>query len=68
MHQRNIIAGAHCKKVILHTYEAKWWRDGMSIPYTGLNNMGLCDDAVELEYSNENRAEILSCILETAKD
>lgn len=64
----DIIAGAHCKKVILHTYEAKWWRDGMSIPYTGLNNMGLCDDAVELEYSNENRAEILSCILETAKD
>lgn len=48
----DIVAGADCKKIILHTYKAKWWIDGRSILYTGLNNMGLCDNAIELEYRN----------------
>lgn len=55
----DVIAGADCKKIILHTYKAKWWIDGRSIPYTGLNNMGLCDDAIEFEYRNGEETDAL---------
>ncbi|MCM1183102.1 MAG: hypothetical protein NC337_06995 [Roseburia sp.] len=55
----DILAGAYCKKIIFHTYRATWWKDGMSIPYTGLNNMGLCDDAVEFEYRNGEETKAL---------
>ena len=42
-----------------------WWIDGRSIPYTGLNNIGLCDDAIEFEYSDEgDLGELLKSILE----
>lgn len=50
----DIISTAHCKKIIIHLYQAKWWPDGNSIAYTGLNNMGLCADAVEMEYGRAN--------------
>lgn len=64
----DVIAGAACKKVIIHTYKAKWWRDGESISYTGLNNMGFCNDAVEFEYRNgEDIAELLNYALNYIK-
>ena len=47
----DLVAFAQCRKIIVHTYKSRYWLDGRSIAYTGLNNMGLCDDAVELEYS-----------------
>ena len=55
----DIVAGAACKKIILHTFKARWWLDGRSIVYTGLNNMGLCDDAIELVYENEDGLDAL---------
>lgn len=61
----DIIAGAHCKKIVLHTYKAVWWIDGRSIQYTGLNNMGLCDDAIEFEYRDKgDLGELLKSTLE----
>lgn len=45
----DVISTSDCKKVILHTYEAKWWPVGRSVGFTGLVGMGLCDDAVEIE-------------------
>lgn len=55
----DIVAGAACKKILLHTFKARWWLDGRSIVYTGLNNMGLCDDAIELVYENEDGLDAL---------
>jgi len=62
----DIISTSTCKKVIIHTYKAKFWPDGNSIAYTGLANMGLCDDAVEVEIRECEPTslthKILSCI------
>ena len=55
----DIVATSRCRKIILHTYRAKWWPDGKSIAYTGLNHMGLCDDAIELETGADNDWETL---------
>ena len=55
----DIISGASCKKIVLYTYKAKWWIDGRSIQYTGLNNMGLCDDAIEFVYRDKEELDIL---------
>jgi len=48
----DIISTSTCRKVILHTYKAKWWPDGRSIAYTGLNAMGLTATAIEVELPN----------------
>jgi hypothetical protein len=45
----DIISTTKAKKIILHPYEAKYWPDGTSLKFTGLNHMGLCDDAIEFE-------------------
>ena len=45
----DIISTTKAKKIILHPYEAQNWPDGASLAFTGLNNMGLCDNAIELE-------------------
>jgi hypothetical protein len=45
----DIISTTMAKKIILHPYEAQNWPDGTSLAFTGLNRMGLCDDAIELE-------------------
>lgn len=60
----DVVATAHCPKVILHTYKAKWWPDGNSIAYTGLNSMGLCNDAVELEITKENMEKAIPEIVQ----
>lgn len=51
----DIIAGTKCKKIVVHLYKAQYWPDGNSIAYTGLNNMGLCDDAYELTYERNKQ-------------
>jgi hypothetical protein len=45
----DIISTTTAKKIILYPYEAQNWPDGTSLAFTGLNHMGLCDDAIELE-------------------
>ena len=61
----DIISSSTCKKFIIHTYYAQHWPNGNSIPYTGLNNMGLCMDAIEYELApgNVNMYEIQNQIL-----
>jgi hypothetical protein len=51
----DIISTAACKKVILYSYEAMYNPDGVNLAFTGLKNMRLCDDAVELEFTEGNR-------------
>lgn len=59
----DVISTSNCRKIILHTYRAKWWPDGQSIPYTGLNNMGLCENAVEMEVTERNQEPVLSYVM-----
>ena len=59
----DVISTAACKKVIIHTYNALHWPNGNSIPYTGLKNMGLCDDAIEFEFNEKREMELLDDIL-----
>lgn len=59
----DIISTSTCAKIILHPYKAKWWPVGNSIAYTGLNNMGLCNDAIEFEYISEKEGELFSHIM-----
>ncbi len=61
----DIIATSKCKKLVIHTYRNRFWPDGNSIAYTGLVNMGLCDDAVEMEYEEGREENILEQIMET---
>lgn len=50
----DVTSGADCKKIILYPEyiaeqtENQWHRTDME--FSGLKNMGLCDDAVEMEY------------------
>lgn len=48
----DIASTARCRKVVLHSYKNRFWPDGNSIAYTGLENMGLCRDAVEIEIND----------------
>ncbi|WP_035214651.1 hypothetical protein [Desulfitobacterium hafniense] len=61
----DIISTSVCKKVVIHPYYAINWPNGTSLGFTGLKNMGLCDDAVELVLTenNANEREILRAIL-----
>ena len=54
----DVISAAACKKIIIHIYKAQFWPAGNSIAYTGLCNMGLCDDAVEIE-AREDQEDVL---------
>lgn len=60
----DVVATSICKKVVIHTYKARFWPDGNSIAYTGLCNMGLCDDAVEIEYREDCKDQILKSVVE----
>lgn len=63
----DIISTSVCKKIVLHSFKNGFWPDGNSIAYTGLLNMGLCDDVLEEEYSQSKEQvlvdEIISYIL-----
>jgi len=48
----DIICTAKCKKIILHPYGSRNWSFGKSIAFTGLNNMKLCNDAIEMEFES----------------
>jgi hypothetical protein len=51
----DIISSSRCKKVIIYSYEAMYNPDGVNLAFTGLKNLGLCDDAIELELTEGNR-------------
>lgn len=59
----DIISTSSCKKVVLHTYRAKWWPDGKSIVYTGIQTMGLDMFANELECANSDTENLKIQIL-----
>ena len=59
----DMVSSSACKKIIIHNYKTFFWPDGESISYTGLKNMGLCDDAVELMMTDKNGAEIFETII-----
>ncbi|MEA4924881.1 MAG: hypothetical protein VB084_06155 [Syntrophomonadaceae bacterium] len=61
----DVISTSKCKKIVIHTQTAKWWSDGMSLWYTGLNHMGLCSDVVELECRGDNWDELRDEIINT---
>ena len=63
----DIVSSSTCKKVIVHPYYAINWPDGASLGFTGLKNMGLCEDAVELELSKGN-ANVQKIIREILKE
>lgn len=46
----DIVSTATCKKIVLHPYGGRNWPPGTSLAFTGLNNMGLCNDALEYEF------------------
>ena len=68
----DLIAALKCKKIII--YPRNHWPvlNGLNIASTleifSLNKMGLCEDAIELEYIEINEPEILSEILDIVTD
>ena len=58
----DVASGASCKKVVIHTYESLIWPFGNSVVFTGIRNMGLCDDVVEVEYGGEAYESIVNDI------
>lgn len=53
----DIISSAKAKKIILYP-EGKLFRACSTYDYFSLNQMGLCEDAVELEYGDDGGAEL----------
>ena len=62
----DIIATSTCKKVVIHTYRNGFWPDGRSISYTGLQNIELCNDVVEMEYKETEKDSLLQSVIDAA--
>jgi len=62
----DIISSSSCKKVILYEKNGFFYKSS-PYEYFSLSRMGLCDDALELEYSSDLRKQVLSKILEYFK-
>ena len=59
----DIISSINCKKVILYPHETVFCQRGRAISYTGVNELGLCNDAVQFEYVGQDRRELISQII-----
>jgi hypothetical protein len=57
-----VISSAKCKKVILYEKEALFYKSSQ-YEYFSLKKMGLCDDAIELEYSLDLHDKVMELIL-----
>jgi len=57
----DIISSAKAKKIILYEKDGFFYKSS-PYEYFSLKNMGLCDDAVELEYRNDLKEQVLSKI------
>lgn len=44
-----VVSSIRCKKIIIYQ-PFLWWNDGTHLEYFSMNTMGLCDDAIELEF------------------
>jgi len=55
----DIIAELNCKKIIIYPKNVVYCLPGRAISYVGLKAMGLCEDALELEYGSETLSKIL---------
>jgi hypothetical protein len=54
----DIISASSCKKIILYEKDSLFYKSSQ-YEYFSLVKMGLCDDAVEIEYRDDLRAECL---------
>jgi hypothetical protein len=59
----DIISSAKCTKIILYEKEGLFYKSSQ-YDYFSLAKMGLCDDAIEIEYSDELKDECLEKIFE----
>jgi len=64
----DVVSSSVCKKIIVHTHKSYWWPDGHSILYTGLRNMGLCNESVEFEYSGLDDISLILSLFERGAD
>lgn len=60
----DIIATAGCKKVVLYPHDTVFCQSGRAITYTGINELGLCSDAVQIEYTGQDRRELIAQIID----
>lgn len=58
----DVVSGSTAKKVVLYDRHATFYNCS-AYDYFSLKKMGLCDDAVELEYDNKNYLDVLDDIL-----
>ena len=58
----DVVSAAKTRKVILYDKDA-WFYNSTVYEYFSLNKMGLCDDAIEIEYDNESWMETIDMIL-----
>jgi len=62
----DIISGLKmCKIIVYQPYE--FWGDGRNIDYFSLNTMGLCDDAIEIEYEGVEFLKLKDIILKQVR-
>lgn len=58
----DVISGAEAKKIILYDKSNRFFNSS-AFEYFSLNHMGLCSDAIEIEYDNQNIRECLKQIV-----
>ena len=58
----DVVSAAKTRKVILYDKDA-WFYNSTVYEYFSLNKMGLCDDAIEIEYDNESWMKTIDMIL-----
>lgn len=62
----DVISSAQAKKIILYDRN-NWFFNCSAYEYFSLNKMGLCEDAVELEFDQDHLSEISSQIIDSFK-
>ena len=60
----DVISSSSCKKVILYEKDGFFYKSS-PYEYFSLNRMGLCNDAIEMEYRFDLKQEVLDEILRT---
>lgn len=58
----DVISGSTAKKVVLYDKHATFYNCS-AYEYFSLEKMGLCDDAVEIEYDNKDYLDVLDVVL-----
>ena len=58
----DVISGCKAKKIVLYDKQNRFYMGG-AFEYFSLKSMGLCDDAIELQYDNMNLTETMQKIM-----